>query len=190
MYKHERPRSRAGFSLMEVIVAVSILSILAGALALRAGGMIDKGKATKVVNMVGTFKTACAAYHADVGSYAHEYSGYKANHRHLSGTQKKAGWSGPYVESPRTHGQNPFGGQMHLYDRVTAGSRIEGFDVDGDENLDVTGSANMLWLSKVPPDSAKQIDSTLDRGLPEKWQNTGRVRYSDEKQHLFILVYY
>lgn len=190
MQTSKRNRARAGFSLMEVIIAVSILSILAGALALRAGGMVEKGKSTKVVNLVGSLKTACAAYHGDVGRFAHEYSGYAANHRQLSGTQTTTGWSGPYLESPLTHGQNPWGGSMHLYDVVTANSWIQGFDVDGDGTLDQTGSANMLWLSGVPEEAAQRIDGIFDRGIPAPWNNTGVVRYDSGNRYLFVLTYY
>ncbi len=190
MKTHGQPSRSGGFSLMEIIVAVSILSILAAAIAIRAGGMIDKGNSTKVVNLVSTLKTACAAYHADVGSYAYEYSGAAASSRKLSGTQTTAGWSGPYLEGPLTHAQNPFGGSMHMYNRVTAGSRITGFDVDGDGTEEVTGYANMLWLSNIEEASAEKIDGAIDRGVPGDWEDTGRVRYTSGSRHLHLLVYY
>ncbi len=175
---------------MEIIVAVSILSILAATLAMRAGGMLDKGKVTKVVNLTDSLKTAAAAYHMDVGSLAWEYSGHGANNRMLSGTQTSTGWNGPYIESPLTYKQNPFNGGMHLYNVVTANSWITGFDVDGDETEEVTGAANMLWLSNVPEESAKAIDDAIDRGIPGTWTETGRVRYSAGDKHVYILVYY
>jgi len=181
--------ARAGFSLMEIIVAVSILSILAATLAMRAGGMIDKGKTAKVIELTSTFKTVCATYHADVGSLPHEYSGYQANHRHLSGTQSANGWDGPYLEAPLTHAQNPFNGQMHLYDRATVHG-LSGFDVDGDGTDDVTGDANVLYLSNVPADAAQTIDTRIDQGIPGTWSSSGRVRYNTGNSRLHILVYY
>lgn len=188
---HRIPKTaRGGFSLMEIIVAISILSILAATLAMRAGGMIDKGKTAKVVGLASTFKTVCASYHADVGTYAREYANSSNGNRRLSVKQNSAGWSGPYLESPLTPGQNPFGGTVHLYDNVKAGNRIPGFDVDGDGTLDVKTNANMLFFTKVPPEAAESIDGSIDRDLKGNWEKNGRVRYKAGKQELFILVYY
>ncbi|MFT7669168.1 MAG: type II secretory pathway pseudopilin PulG [Planctomycetota bacterium] len=175
---------------MEIIVAVSILSILAATLATRAGGMIEKGKVTKIVGLADTFKTVCASYHADVGSLPREYANSSAGNRRLSASQSSAGWSGPYLEAPLTPGQNPFGGTVHLYDTVKAGNKIPGFDTDGDGTLDLKGTGNMLFFSKVPAEAAEAIDNTIDRGLNGTWNEAGRVRYKANKKELFILIYY
>jgi type II secretory pathway pseudopilin PulG len=161
---------------MEIIVAISILSILAATLAMRAGGMIDKGKTTKIVGLANTFKTVCASYHSDVGSYPREYANSTAANRRLSAKQATTGWSGPYIESPLTPGQNPFGGTVHLYDVVTAGNKIPGFDTDGDGTLDVKAGASMLYFSKVPAAAAEAIDDTIDRDLKGTWSNAHRER--------------
>lgn len=182
--------ARGGFSLMEIIVAISILSILAATLAMRAGGMIDKGKTAKVVGLASTFKTVCASYHSDVGSYAREYANSSNGNRRLSSKQTSPGWSGPYLESPLTPGQNPFGGTVHLYDNVKAGNKINGFDIDGDGTLDVKTTGNCLYFSKVPPEAAQAIDSSIDRDLKGTWNAAGRVRYKANAQELFVLVYY
>ena len=190
MQKPNRPNSRSGFSLMEIIVAVSILSILAAALATRAGGMIEKGKSGKIINLVSTLKTACTAYNVDTGNFAREYSGYPVAHRKLSGTQTEPGWSGPYLEGPITHAQNPYGGQMHLYDLVTAGNWISGFDVDADGTLDVTGNASMLYMNGIEESEAKSINDAIDLGLTGSWQDRGRVVYQAGSKRLLILVFY
>jgi type II secretory pathway pseudopilin PulG len=174
---------------MEIIVAVSILSILAATLAMRAGGMIGKGKNARVIELASTFRTLCAAYHADVGAFPREYSASNANNRDLSTAQTAAGWSGPYLEAPLTHSQNPYNGQMHLYNSSTI-QGLSGFDVDGDGTDDVTGAANVLYLSSVSTESATEIDSRLDPGVPGTWSTTGRVRYNTSNSRLYILVYY
>ncbi|MCB9913602.1 MAG: hypothetical protein H6828_00470 [Planctomycetes bacterium] len=176
---------------MEIVVAVSILSILAATLALRAGGMLEKGRTGKIVQLVSTLKTACAAYNADTGTYAYEYSGYAGTHRKLSANQTAASWDGPYLEGPLTHQQNPFAsGSLHLYNTVTANGWLTGFDVDGDGTEDVTSDGNMLWLSNVPADAAQRIDQAIDAGIGGTWSTTGRVRYSSSSKHLYVLVYY
>ena len=174
---------------MEIIVAVSILSIMAAGLALRTSGMIDKGRTAKVINLVDTLKTACGAYYLDTNAYANEYSGYTAPNRKLSATQTISGWSGPYLDAPLTHDKNPFGGSMHLYGYVTPGSWISGFDIDADGSLDVTGQACMLYLSNVSAEAAEVIDEKIDAGLPGSWEDLGRVVYQSSNKRLLILVF-
>lgn len=181
---------RAGFSLAEIIVGISFISILAGTVAMRSGGMIDRGKTSEVVSLARTFKAVCASYHADVGSYAREYANSSAGNRRLSADQPFNGWSGPYIESPLAPAQNPFGGTLHLYDNVRAAGRIPGFDVDGDGRLDVKGTGNMLFLTKVEHEDAEAIDKSIDGSLAGYWSKAGRVRYKWDKKELFILVYY
>ena len=53
---YRQSSTRSGFTLLEIIVAVSILSIMAAGLAMRAGVMIEKGKSAKVINLVDTLK--------------------------------------------------------------------------------------------------------------------------------------
>ena len=141
--------------------------------------------------LVDTLKTACALYHADVGNYPREYTNYAANNRQLSGAQTSAGWAGPYLEAPLAHNNhNPYG-QLHLYNTVTANGWIPGFDLDGDGNVDVTGSGNMLYLASVPAEAAKILDDTFYEGIRRgNWQDTGRVRYQPGSRRVQVLIYY
>jgi prepilin-type N-terminal cleavage/methylation domain-containing protein len=188
MHTPQRSRS-AGFSLLEIIVAIAILATLVGVVAMNAGGAVERGKTAKVLQLAETLRTACASYHIDTSSYAYEYSGYAAPYRQLSGTQTTAGWRGPYIEAPLTANQNPFGGTVHLYNTVTANGWLTGFDCDGDGTEEVTGSGNLLWLSGISNASAQAIDNALDAGISGTWTNTGRVRYTSSNSQLYVLVY-
>ena len=188
--KRPLPRSKSGFSLIELVITMTILSILVGVVSFRSGAVVEKSKITKISSLVDTLKTACALYHSDVGSYAREYTNYAANNRQLSGTQTTAGWAGPYLETPLAHNNhNPYG-QLHLYNSVTANGWIPGFDVDGDGTPDVTGEGNMLYLASVTAEAAKTLNDTFDAGVPGDWQDTGRVRYQPGTRRTQVLVYY
>jgi prepilin-type N-terminal cleavage/methylation domain-containing protein len=184
---HLPHKSRAsGFTLLEIIVAVSILVVLAGVIAYRSGGLVETSKSAKAVQLVGALKNACAAYQADIGSLPYEYAGYSAAYRQLSATQTMAGWKGPYIESPfTTTGTNPWGGTAHLYNTVTANSWITGFDTDGDGTNDVTAQGNMLYLYGLNSAQAQTLDAALDRGVPGTWTDTGKVRFVSNS---FVLI--
>lgn len=181
---------RGGFSLLEIVIAISVLAILAGVMTLRSGTVIEKGKVQNALETLDAIRKASVMYHADTGQFAHEYAGYAANNRRLSGIQTLAGWSGPYLESQLPVNANPWGGTTHLYRTVTANSWIPGFDVDGDGNLDVTSNGNMVYFARVDEGAARRIDETLDKTTPGAWNETGKVRYIAASQTLLVLVHW
>lgn len=190
--KHAAARvKQAGFSLIELIVAITILSILAAAFTPYFSGMGERGRVAKALQLAETMKLACATYYLDTGTFAHEYAGYGATNRKLSAKQTSSKWKGPYIESPLVHGStNPFGGTVHLYNTVTANGWINGFDIDADGKLDVKKEGNMLYLSGVPESAAISIDESLDgEQLAGTWHKKGHVRYDQGKRSLFILVH-
>ncbi|MFT7679018.1 MAG: general secretion pathway protein G [Planctomycetota bacterium] len=180
----------SGFSLIELVITMTILSILVGVVSFRSSAVVGRSKVSKISSLVDTLKTACTLHHIDTGSYAVEYTGYAANNRKLTGTQSTAGWSGPYLETPLSHNNhNPYG-QLNLYNTVTANGWINGFDLDGDGTDDVTGAANMLHLADMPAEAAETLNDTFDRGIDGDWQDTGRVRYDSGTKRAFVLIYY
>ncbi len=184
---HDR---RAGFSLLEIVIAVSVLIVLAGVLSISAKSLITRSKVAKVTSLAEMLKTACATHHADCGTYPYEYTGYPTTSRQLSATQTYSGWKGPYIESPFSAATlNPFGGSGHIYNTVTANGWLTGFDLDGNGTNDVTSSGNMLWLSSVPAEAAQAIDSAIDGNLAGTWSSAGRVQYNAGNQYLFVLLY-
>jgi general secretion pathway protein G len=183
------PKSRAGFSLIELVVTMTILSILVGVVSFRSGSVVQKSKTTKILSLVDNLKTACALYHADTGEYAYEYTGYSATSRKLSGTQTIAGWNGPYLEAPLANKEsNPFG-SLHVYNNPKANNWIPGFDVDGDGAIDVDADANMLWLSGIDEATAKLLNDALDKNGQGTWTDAGRVRWSSSSKYAWILLY-
>ncbi len=188
---HHRPSQRkSGFTLLEIIIAVSVIVILAGVLVVRSGGMLGKARTAETLSLINALKVACTSHHADTGNLAYEYGGYAASSRKLSGTQTDPGWNGPYIESDIPQGSSPFGGTVHLYKTVTANSWITGFDIDGDGTADVEGDGNMIYFSGVGEDEAEAIDGVLDTGMSGAWEDVGSVRYISSSKILLVLVYY
>ncbi len=190
MFNRSSSSRRSGFSLLEIIVAVSVLAILAGVVTMRSGALIEKGRAQNVIQTIDALRNACAQYQTDTGQLAFEYAGYPVASRRLSGTQTLAGWAGPYIDAPFTTTGNPWGGITHLYGTVTANGWISGFDVDADGTDDVTGPGNMLYLTLVTASAAQRIDQVIDKGMGADWRTAGRVRYDAAAQRLLVLVHY
>jgi prepilin-type N-terminal cleavage/methylation domain-containing protein len=187
---HSRARL-SGFTLLELIIAISIIAILSGVVMMRSRGVVDSSRVSKVLQNIETLRMACAQFNSDTSQTATEYQGYSAAYRQLSGTQTMTNWKGPYLDSPFVAGQsNPWGTTAHLYNTVTANSWITGFDVDGDGTNEVTGTANMLYLDNVPPESAKSLNDSIDGSLAGVWSDSGKVRYIAASRIVLVLVYF
>ena len=181
---------RHGFSLIEIIVAVSILVILAGIAIPVVSKQVDKAKAGKILSLVETLRSACERYRADTGDYATEYSekSYTDDKYHrLALKQSLDGWDGPYIDHPLTRGDNPFDGTCYLYANLTGGSvKPNGFDLLGRGRVTHKGNGNFLGLSGITEEVAQRVDEALDRGVPGDWKSTGRVEYSGGKLAIYI----
>lgn len=188
------PRSRSsarasGFSLLEIVIALAVIAMIVGVVAIRSGGVINKGKTSRVIQLVDTLKNASAQYHTDTNQLPWEYAGSAAVNRKLSGTQTIAGWQGPYMESPLTTSMNPSLGSINMYATVNVQGNA-GFDVDADGTNDFTGAGCTLWLSGITQADAQAIDAAFDRGLAGNWFDTGRVKWNSSNNYCWVLVYF
>ncbi len=183
-------RTTHGFSLLELVITLSLISILVGVVSFRSTAVLDKGKISAIAQMAKQLKTACAMYHSDTNLLANEYAGGTPAQRQLSATQATvAGWSGPYLEKPLSdNGSNPYG-RVRVYNRVNVGGWIPGFDLDGDGNVDVATVGNMMWLTGIEANVAESLDRTLDQGVAGTWEDTGSFRYSPANKHAYVLIY-
>ncbi len=186
--------SQRGFSLIEVIVAVSVLVILAGVGIPLVTTQVEKARAGKIVSLAENLRTACQDYYADTGQFAREYSG--SNHtdpsyHKLSVPQKKVpGWEGPYLDHPITEADNPCRGSVFVYDRLDKGGNpSKGFNLLGGKSETHVGKGNFVLLTNVPEGVAKRVDTALDHGIGGAWQKTGRVKYKKQGKRLYIYLF-
>lgn len=182
-------RPNAGFSLLEIVIALAVIAMIVGVVAVRSGGVMNKGKATRVIQLVDTLKKGSAQYHTDTNQIPWEHMGGTATNRKLSGTQTVAGWQGPYIESPLTSGMHPAAGTLHMYNTSVVNGNT-GFDTDSDGNLDVTDNCCTLWLDNMTQGDAQAIDNAFDKGLSGNWYDGGRVKWNSTTRQCWVLVYW
>lgn len=183
-------RHQRGFSLLELVIALSLIAILVGVVTFRSSAVLEKGRVSSLIQLAKNMQTACLTYHSDTGSYPREIPGGAPAARDLSTPQTTvAGWAGPYLDKPLANpGSNPYG-DCRLGDDASAWSN-PGFDLDGDGSNDVTGDASMLRLDGIEEAIALRIDDALDKGVAGAWQSSGVVNYDAGARRLFVLVYY
>lgn len=191
MHRTSRNCSRrtAGFSLLEIVIALAVIAMIVGVVAVRSGGVMNKGKATRVIQLVDTLKKGSAQYHTDTNQMPWEHMSGSAANRKLSGTQTIAGWQGPYIESPLTSGMHPASGTLHMYNTSVVNGNT-GFDTDSDGTLDVTDNCCTLWLDNMTQQDAQAVDNAFDKGLTGNWYDGGRVKWNSTNRQCWVLVYW
>lgn len=99
----------AGFSLIEIIVAVSVLSILAAVMVPVVSGIVDDAKFASAQNDLEVVKKAYQSFYADTGYWPGNGNGTWNENNHtdtlgnnnyilFTNTGNIAGWDGPYLE--------------------------------------------------------------------------------------------
>lgn len=184
-------RKNAGFSLVELVITMTIMTILVGVVSMRASGMTDRARAAKIVSTVQNLRTPVTLYHQDTDQLPREYSGFQGatNHR-LSQDPGITGWDGPYITDPIRRSWNPTGGQVHMYSTIPAAyASNNGFDLDGDGTTDVIGNEGCIlvfWECDI--EVAEKVDRAFDDQLPGTWTDAGRVEFQEASRRLSVLL--
>jgi len=181
---------RGGFSLLEIIIAISIIAILIGVVGYRSGSAIERGQASRLIQLVKALEKGGATHYVDTGRYPREYEVTQAAaNRQLSSPQTYVGWQGPYLERPLASNEtNPFG-VVRMYNNLQQGSWIPGFDSDGDGSADLTGAGCLLYMTGLPQDVAEAVDRAFDGGIPGNWFDSGRVVWQQAANRTLIYVF-
>lgn len=89
-------RKRQGaFTLVELILVMTILAILAGIVLPKITGRTEQARVTKAKQEIANMTTALGAYEVDTGSYPKGRNGLQALMSKPGGAQN---WHGPYLE--------------------------------------------------------------------------------------------
>lgn len=89
---HKNMRKSAGFSFIEVMVVVVIIGLLAGAVALKVTGYMDKAKENRAKSDIATIVNAVEAYYLTYSQYPSNDEGIE----HLPLKNKLDPWGRPY----------------------------------------------------------------------------------------------
>lgn len=183
---------KGGFSLVELVITMTIMTILVGVVSMRANGMTDKARAAKIVSVVGGLRTPVMMYHQDTNQLPREYSGRQGGTFHrLSIDPGITNWDGPYIETPITRSWNPTGELVHMYNQAVPNhTGNNGFDLDGDGTQDVDQfDAVTIVFWGIDEPVAEKVDRAFDAMLPGNWMDAGRVEYRANNRRLAVMVY-
>lgn len=96
-WRTTRDRSR-GFTLVELVVVMTIITILAGAVAIQVTNRIRYAKRARAVQDVYTLETALDLYAADNGYAPTTQQGLSALRTKPSSDPQPQNWNGPYIK--------------------------------------------------------------------------------------------
>jgi len=170
-----RGKSEKGFSLIELVIVVSVLSILAAIVAPQVNKLVLKSKISRLESELKTIKTAVNTVYADLGVYPSEVGqntdpGLLQNSR--VPTTYRSNWEGPYLERwPTSH---PWGG---TYDYNYGRYSRYNFDSQRGNEVYVTIRNNFTR------DILNKIDADLDDGN----RNAGNIIHNGTSSLTFYV---
>lgn len=178
---------RAGFTLVETMIALAFVIVLLAMAVPAAGSIRDEQQASDIVELLEDLESSCRAFTEDTEKLAVEFSATpdgeayaQARYHTLSMKQDLKGWNGPYRSRPLTHQDNPYHQAVYLQSHLAA-SPANGFDLDGDGAVETKGPGQFVVLYGVPERVARIVDSRLDQRLGidgDGWRRTGRVEWT------------
>ena len=101
--------SRAGITLIEMLVVVTIIALFAALVAPRMMGQADKARRTAARAQINSFMTALGSYKLDTGAFPSTEQGLQALRVKPEGSNQ---WAGPYL--PQDIPMDPWG-HPYLY---------------------------------------------------------------------------
>ena len=102
-------RSRQGYSLLEVLIVLSIIALIVAIVGPRMLAQLDRSKVTATKVQIRSLHTALDTLRMDIGRYPHDAEGLNLLAR--ADTNTVAGWYGPYLSSglPLDPWNRPYG---------------------------------------------------------------------------------
>jgi type II secretion system protein G len=185
---HRNATGRAGFSLMEILVALVLIGLMVAVIVPSVINQLGKGEVNRVVEELESVRNAAKAFRVDVQRWPGEMeqliTPLDENSQDIDGTVIPAGlrgrWAGPYLEvGALTNGGLP----------TALGGSIDDLEADYWE-----GSAGnrfvIISVSDITENDAKRISQLLDGHdvVTAASGTAGRIRWSDTPDRLLYFA--
>lgn len=121
-----RRRAAAGFSLIEMLVAVAIIGLLVGLVGPAAMNQLQSSRVKSAEAQISQLRAAMDIFLIDTGRYPNEAEGLAAL---VSNPTQIPGWNGPYLRDGAMP-QDPWGAPF-LYIPDPNGPRVQSLGADG-----------------------------------------------------------
>ena len=95
-----RITSTAGFTLLEILMVVIIISMLVGVAIVNLGGKVKESKITATRDQIHNYESALDLYELDNGMLPSSEQGLQALIAQPSSTPTPGNWKGPYLKPP------------------------------------------------------------------------------------------
>lgn len=175
------PAMKRAFTLVELMVVIAIVGLLASVLTPQVGGLIDRGKAAKIVSSVRNLESAELSHYDDTGYFATEWDYYEspgASYHALSMSQSYTGWRGPYISRPWNYQDNVINRDTDigaLSQCQTFCWSAASFDLDRNGTAE-TSTGALVGYSGIPQSIAERVDGILD-GPGGTWNTQGKAEW-------------
>lgn len=187
-----------GFTLLELVIVLAVMTILSGILIPIVKQIIDNSKVAKVLGLIDSLTSACKRYHMDTAQFATEDGSSTLPAAHTLSYNPNvdpenpvaAGWDGPYIDGPLLNAQLPFtGATIRLLPSVGSTFLLSGWGGPGT----TSPQGNEIELLGIPMGWAIRIDELIDGPDQPRPAEAGRVRYGaasgagDANLNVFVL---
>ncbi len=185
--------SNRGFSLLELVIVVAILTLMVGLTAPLFQSTMEDGRVAKLLALVETVKKAGLRFNFDTNLWPVEDGVGSANL--FENTGMPATWRGPYIESALSPNRNPWMAPV-LLQNVCSGSAVggAGYNVSGTV-VAPAQSGGQLVFSNIPIASAAAINLSLDGATdpnPSDGDGVGHCEYDaplNGNTTVYVLLY-
>ena len=86
--------AKAGYSLLEILIVLTIIALIAALVGPRLLAQLDRSKVTAARVQIRSLQTAIGTLHLDIGRYPTASEGLNLL---VAGNPQATGWSGPYL---------------------------------------------------------------------------------------------
>ncbi|MBI4667066.1 MAG: prepilin-type N-terminal cleavage/methylation domain-containing protein [Nitrospinae bacterium] len=197
-------RSNRGFTLIEMIGVLAVISILAAMVAPKIFEVIADSKATRASAEVNTFASGVAKWYKDIGSLQSLTAAGALNatdasfESELTASGGTAGlwtrWRGPYI--PYTTSPAIGTGltiSTAAGTTAVAATNATGFDLsdDGTGDMATTNQVVALVFAGVAQSEFERVDDILDSGLTKTGsahQSRGKVKWDSATGNMYIYI--